>query len=74
MGCGPALSVVGHRSGVQRHRFSAEQRSIDILSTDFDSSTEGSVGDMSRLWESSDKDDVSGDESSDNSTQYSGSL
>jgi len=56
--------------------FSAERRSIDILSTDFDSSTEGSVGGDSSLWDSSDRDDIdiTGDESDDNSTQFCGSL
>jgi len=54
--------------------FSAECRSIDILSTDIDSSMEGSVGGDSSLWDSSDGDDITGDESDDNSTQFSGSL
>ena len=54
--------------------FSAERRSIDILSTDFDSSTEGSVGGDSSLWDSSDCDDITGDESDDDSTQFCGSL
>ena len=44
--------------------FSAE-RSFDILSTDCDSSTEGSVGGESSFWESSDRDDITGDESDD---------
>ena len=54
--------------------FSAERRSVDILSTDFDSSTEGSIGGESSLWESSDRDEVTGDESADDSTQFSGSI
>ena len=54
--------------------FSAERRNIDVLSTDLDSSAEGSVGGESSLWESSDRNDVPGDESGDNSTQLSGSI
>ena len=54
--------------------FSAERRSIDILSTDFDSSTEGIVGGESSLWESSDRGDITGDESGEESTQFSGSI
>ena len=54
--------------------FSADRRSVDLLSTDFDSSTEGSVGGDSSLWESSDHDDIIGDESDDKSTQFSGSF
>ena len=54
--------------------FSAQRRSIDVLSTDFDSSTEGSVGGESSFWESSDRDDITGDESGDESTQFSGSI
>ena len=54
--------------------FSADRRSVDILSTDFDSSTEGSVGGDSSLWESSNHDDITGDESDDKSTQFSGSF
>ena len=53
--------------------FFADCRSVDILSTDFDSSTEGSIGDSS-LWESSDRNDITGDESDDNSTLFSGSF
>lgn len=50
--------------------FSTDRRSVDILSTDFDSSTEGSIGDSS-LWGSSDRDDITGDESDDNSILFS---
>ena len=53
--------------------FSADRRSVDVLSTDFDSSTEGSIADSS-LWESSDRDDITGDESDENSTLFSGSF
>ena len=41
---------------------------------DFDFSAEGSVGGESSLWESSDRDDITGDESGDDSTQFSGSI
>lgn len=54
--------------------FSADRKSVDILSTDFDSSTEGSLAGDSSLWESSDRDDITGDESDDKSTQFSGSF
>ena len=54
--------------------FSAERTSVDILSTDCDSSIEGSVGGESSFWESSDRDDITGDESGDDTTQFSGSL
>lgn len=54
--------------------FSAERRTVDILSTEFDSSMEGSIGGKSSLWESSEWDDVTGDESADDSTQFSGSI
>ena len=54
--------------------FSADRRSVDVLSTDFDSSTEGSIGGDSSLWESSDRDDITGDESDEKSTQFSGSF
>ena len=50
-----------------RHAFSAERRSTDILSTDFDSSIEGSVGGDSSLWKVV-------TESGDKSTQFSSSL
>ena len=48
--------------------FSADRRSIDILSNDFVSNTEGSVGGDSSLWESSNRDDITGDESDDQSS------
>ena len=50
--------------------FFAEVRSIDVFSTDYDSSAEGSVGGESSLLESSDRDDVTGDESDDDSTRF----
>ena len=53
---------------------SAERRSVDPLSTDFDSSADGSTGGESSLWESSDRDDIITDEESDHSTQFSGSM
>ena len=53
--------------------FSAERRSVDVLSSDLDSSTEGSVGGDSSFWESSDRDNITVDESEDNSTEFSGS-
>ena len=54
--------------------FSAERRTVDIPSTEFDSSMEGSIGGESSLWESSEWDDVTGDESADDLTQFSGSI
>ena len=53
--------------------FSAERRTVNILSTEFDSSMEGNIGGESSLWESSEW-DVTGDESADDSTQFSGSI
>ena len=53
---------------------SAERRSVDLLSTDFDSSADGSTCGESSLWESSDRDDIITDEESDHSMQFSGSM
>lgn len=50
--------------------FSAERWSVDVISTDFDSSVEGSTCSASSLWESSDHGDITGD----NSTEFSGTV
>ncbi len=53
--------------------YSAERRSADVISNDFDSSVEGSTCSASSLWESSDHGDITGDES-DGSTEVSGPV